>query len=44
MQPAPEVPENLSKEVIDNLKSLPKCVHGQINNLCLVCNKEFYFS
>lgn len=39
----PEPPEHISKELMDNLKPLPKCVHGHINSLCIICNKEFYF-
>jgi hypothetical protein len=40
---APVVPDNISLEMMENLKPLPKCVHGTIHNLCVICNKEFYF-
>lgn len=40
---APEVPTHISAIVMDNLKPLPKCLHGTIHNLCMICNKEFYY-
>lgn len=39
----PVPPEVITKETLENLKPLPKCVHGMIHNLCTICNKEFYF-
>lgn len=40
---APEIPIVMSEEALEFLKPLPKCVHGTIHNLCMICNKEFYF-
>lgn len=39
----PIIPEHVSEEIIENLKPLPKCIHGNIHNLCTICNKEFYY-
>jgi hypothetical protein len=35
---APEVPEELSKEIMEALKPMPRCFHGHIVSLCIVCN------